>query len=135
VSLWRSLTTRFDAGLALADFRKNVLDPRGVFRSWNFSDASPCKWRGVVCDNVTNQVIILYTLQTQLATSRSTIDLPFRALGLFSFTRSRFCGIQVWCTGLLFVVVQQLTKSEIKRYDQSSAHRVAPTASLVSLHI
>lgn len=72
-------------GLALADFRKNVLDPRGVFRSWNFSDASPCKWRGVVCDNVTNQVITLNLPRARLSGTISpqlTELLQLRRLGL-----------------------------------------------------
>lgn len=44
-------------GFALADFRNHVLDPGRVLRSWNYSDESPCKWRGIVCDNVTSHVI------------------------------------------------------------------------------
>lgn len=59
-SVWNLTRMVIFAGLALADFRNKVLDPGRVLRSWNLSDESPCKWRGIVCDNVTNQVIKLY---------------------------------------------------------------------------
>lgn len=34
-----------------------VQGPSGTLNGWNYSDESPCDWRGVVCDNVTNHVI------------------------------------------------------------------------------
>nr|APU94862.1 leucine-rich repeat receptor-like protein kinase [Pohlia nutans] len=72
-------------GLALADFRNKVLDPDRVLRSWNFSDELPCKWRGIVCDNVTNQVIRLNLPRARLSGTISpqlTELLQLRRLGL-----------------------------------------------------
>lgn len=49
-----------DEGMALLDFRKEVTrDPSGALATWNSSDASPCSWTGVVCDQAGNASRIL----------------------------------------------------------------------------
>ncbi|KAG0625375.1 hypothetical protein M758_2G049900 [Ceratodon purpureus] len=72
-------------GLALLDFRNKIQDPGRFLRSWNISDASPCKWRGIVCDSVTNQVIRLNIPRARLSGTISpqiTELLQLRRLGL-----------------------------------------------------
>lgn len=43
-------------GKALQVFQRRLDDPLGALSNWNDSDKTPCTWRGVVCDNVTNVV-------------------------------------------------------------------------------
>jgi len=46
-------------GKALEAFQRRLDDPMGALRNWNDSDRTPCKWKGIVCDNVTNVVTIM----------------------------------------------------------------------------
>lgn len=54
------IVTFFFSGLALIDFKENVDDPVGILQNWNINDLSPCSWRGIKCNNVTNRVETLY---------------------------------------------------------------------------
>lgn len=47
------------AGLALLDFKRNVQDPGRALQSWNETDSTPCKWRGIGCRQNSSQVLTL----------------------------------------------------------------------------
>jgi len=46
-------------GRALQAFQLRLDDPSRALRNWNASDKTPCQWKGIVCDNVTNVVTIM----------------------------------------------------------------------------
>jgi hypothetical protein len=50
----------FFTGLALQAFKQRLDDPVGALSNWNDSDTTPCNWKGVVCQNLTNVVVFMY---------------------------------------------------------------------------
>jgi hypothetical protein len=46
-------------GLVLQAFKLRLEDPLGALSNWNDSDVTPCKWKGVVCNNVSQVVTFM----------------------------------------------------------------------------
>ncbi|XP_022724670.1 LOW QUALITY PROTEIN: receptor-like protein kinase HSL1 [Durio zibethinus] len=54
-------------GIYLFQVKASLSDPDSTLSSWNFSDPTPCNWRGVSCDSATGSVTSLDLSNTNLA--------------------------------------------------------------------
>ncbi|XBJ17769.1 hypothetical protein VPH35_009098 [Triticum aestivum] len=65
-------------GLALLSFRAAVLqDPTGALADWNASDADPCSWNGVACDDAgVRRVVALSLPRKDLVAALPASPLP-----------------------------------------------------------
>lgn len=75
-------------GVLLLSFKYSVLnDPLGVLDTWNYSDESPCSWKGVRCGNVGDSSADHRVTGLSLPNSKLTASIPAN-LGLIQYLRN-----------------------------------------------
>ncbi|XP_073065721.1 probable LRR receptor-like serine/threonine-protein kinase At4g37250 [Primulina eburnea] len=75
-------------GSMLLSFKYSVVsDPLSVLGSWDYSDATPCSWAGVTCDDVENSGSMLRVVSLILPNSKLVGTVP-EDLGLIQHLRT-----------------------------------------------
>ncbi|CAI9282875.1 unnamed protein product [Lactuca saligna] len=75
-------------GVLLLSFKYSVLnDPLGVLDTWNYSDETPCSWKGVRCGNVGDSSADHRVTGLSLPNSKLTASIPAN-LGLIQYLRN-----------------------------------------------
>ncbi|KAL4582221.1 hypothetical protein LXL04_006765 [Taraxacum kok-saghyz] len=74
-------------GVLLLSFKYSVLsDPLGVLDTWNYSDESPCLWKGVNCENAGDSPAFHRVTGLSLPNSKLSASIPAN-LGLIQYLR------------------------------------------------
>ncbi|KAG0618180.1 hypothetical protein M758_4G044200 [Ceratodon purpureus] len=79
-------------GIALQDFKQRLDDPVGALSNWNDSDITPCNWKGIVCQNLTNVVISINLPSRNLSGIVSPQLSNLKYLEQLKLHNNNFCG-------------------------------------------
>ncbi|KAL3620325.1 hypothetical protein CASFOL_035237 [Castilleja foliolosa] len=75
---------------SLLSFKQSLQDPLNLLSSWNGTEVNCCKWKGVVCSNITGHVHELHLQTSNLTGKLNTSLLSLRYLKYLDLSQNRF---------------------------------------------
>ncbi|KAL3620327.1 hypothetical protein CASFOL_035239 [Castilleja foliolosa] len=77
---------------SLLSFKQSLQDPSNVLASWNGTEVNCCKWKGVVCSNITGHVHELHLHASDLSGKINPSLLSLRYLKYLDLSQNNFYG-------------------------------------------